>query len=120
MQSGIGTAGDTLYDDNALETALDLTFGLINFEIYGDNTTTKVTGNYALICRKIQMELIAMQILLSRQFNENNLADAGAIQGFWTIMPALTREHMRLLHKIGGAIRGHVQLRNINDGGKVL
>jgi hypothetical protein len=106
MKAHIGVDGSTLYDDGALEYALDTTMDEIHTEL--DFRTTKVTDSPVVnVLRKIQVELIFQMILMARHVQENNLADAGAIQGFWQITPSFTREHMRKLRKINSYLRGN-------------
>ena len=98
--SGIGIAGNTLYNDTSLEIALDISLAKIH-NYLGIRTTTKLTNAVdVLILKGIQIELIHMRILQSRSLKENNLADHGAIQGYWSIMPDLTRGHIRQLDEV--------------------
>jgi hypothetical protein len=106
MNSSLGVNGATMYNDTALEYALDVTMDEIHMEL--DFRTTKVTDAPIVnVLRKIQVEVIFMMILTARHTQQNNLADPGSIQGFWQITPAFTREHMRKLRKINARLRGN-------------
>lgn len=100
MNSGLTTSGNQMFDDTAVEEALDQTMGIMHGYL-GLSTLTKLTGTVdAVELRRIQVDLVGMMILRARHFQTNNLADAGAIVGFWQITPALTKDHMRTLDRI--------------------
>ena len=115
----IGVAGSSLMIAAGLEVALLTSQALINFEIYQDDTTTKVTGNYANICKAIQIDLVMMRILQSKHMTENDLTDAGAIQGYFRVMPALTFEHKFLLAQIRSKVLGTSYNWNIQTGERI-
>jgi hypothetical protein len=106
MDANIGVDGGTMYDDEALEYALDTSMDEIHMEL--DFRTTKVTAvPIANVLRKIQVETVFQMILMARHINQNNLVDAGSIQGFWQVTPSFTREQMRKLRKINSYLRGN-------------
>ena len=98
MNAGLATAGNTLYDDDAVELALLTSTALIHAFIYNDNTTTLLTGNYGTICKAVQLDMVMMRALQSRHMQENNLSSASEIQSFWSVMPAFTFFHKEMLN----------------------
>lgn len=104
--AGIGTAGNTLYDADSLEIALDLSQVVINTYIRGDPDGADVTGGAAVLCKMVQIDLVFMMILQARHIQNNNLNDAGAIQSFWQITPQLTYQHKQLLDIIASNTDG--------------
>lgn len=120
MNSSLGVSGATMYNDTALEYALDTTMDEIHTEL--GFITTKVTSAPVVnVLRKIQVEVIFMMILQARHTQQNNWADAGSIQGFWQITPAFTREHMRKLRKIREWLKGNdnVYLYSTHSGEQI-
>ena len=105
--------------ETGLEVALLTSQAAIQFEIYQDNTTTMVTGNYANMCKGIQINMIMMRILQARHLKENNLADSGAIQGFFRVMPAFTFEDKHTLAIIRSKVLATSYNFNIQTGARI-
>lgn len=120
MESSIGVTGGTLYNDTALEYALDVSMDEIHTEL-GFITSKVTTAPIVNVLRKIQVEIVFQMILQARHTNQNNLADPGSIQGFWQITPAFTREHLRKLRKIREYLKGNnnVYLYSTHTGDQI-
>ena len=98
--ANIGATGSTLYDESSLLLACTVSQAKIHLKL-GIRVMTKITDVvYKEILKGIQIDLIMMRILQSRQMNENNISSAGEITSFWQMMPGLTYEHQRTLGEI--------------------
>ncbi len=120
MNAGLAVAGNTMYDDDAVELGLLTSTALIHIFIYNDNTTTMFTGNYATLCKVVQLDMMLMRILQSRHTQENNLASASEIQGFWSIMPAFTRFHTQMMNIVKQNAVDQVFNGDTRNGGIVI
>lgn len=99
-EQSIGAAGSTLYSEASLLLACTMAQAKIHLKL-GIRTITKISDAiYKEILKGIQVDLIMMRILQGRILNENNISDPSAITGYWSIMPALTYEHLKILNEI--------------------
>ena len=96
--SGLGTAGNSMYDLNALDNALDVCDAMINLEL--DLTANNASSPYAKILMGIEIDLVTQFILRARMFKEMNLADAGNIQFVFSQGVAFTDSHLMTLDVI--------------------
>lgn len=121
-RAGLGVAGDTMYDDDSLETALNITQAIINKYLLGSNATmVNISGTVnQTLCRHVQINLITMMILRARHIQDNNLADGGMTVQFWTITPYLTQQDMQLLELIVLETRGVAYGYDTRSGQKVI
>ena len=100
MNTGLAVAGNTLLNDTGAEVALDVTMAMMHSRM-GIETLTKLTNVvHAALLKGIQIDLVAMQILRARIFNENNISSFSEGVQFWQITPYLTRSHEKMLDKI--------------------
>lgn len=114
MNSGLGEATNTIYNTAALDLSLDITQVWINLYVFGDADHADMTGGNAVIAKLAQLDLVFMMILQARHMQENNLADAAAIQSYWQTSPTMTYNHKQLLDMIsltadGAAFAGDVR-----------
>lgn len=115
--SGLGRSGNTMYDDNNIEEALDQTLNMIHFELgwTSKTTDTVIIGQLA----KIQADLVSMMVMRARMFKENNLSDSGTIMNFWQMAPTFTRDHQRILNMIRGRANGNSFAYNLKTGARL-
>lgn len=100
QNSGLTTAGDTLFNENGAEIALDLTQAIINKYI-GATTITSITDTLnATLCKHVQLNMVSMMILRSRQFKENNIDGMSEMISYWQVTPALTFADKELLNLV--------------------
>jgi len=121
MNQGLGTSGNTMYNDAALEAALDISMADIHAELGG--ITTKITLEpYLTQLKGIQRDLILQQILLARHTQNNNLASGSETLQFWQVPPTLTRDHLRKLRRIRMVINTNpvAMVYNTNTGKRLL
>lgn len=97
QNAGVGTSGNTLYDDTALELALDCSMQMIH--LYLDITTKNTTEPYASVLKHIQLDILEQQVIHGRFFKEQNLTDTG-ILGAVMAGIIFSQTHLLLLDKI--------------------
>jgi len=100
MNAGLGVAGNTLFDANAIDLGLSITLAILHGYM-GLTTLTKLTqAVQAVILKGIQIDMITMMILRARALNENNISAFGETTQFWQITPYLTQAHKQMLDKM--------------------
>lgn len=119
MNAGIGVVGNTLFDEDGVEMALNITMAIIHGYL-GLTTLTKLTQTvHAVLLKGIQIDLVAMMILRARAFTENNLSAFGETTQFWQITPYLTNSHTKMLDRMLDQIDGVAWAFNTSTGRQV-
>jgi hypothetical protein len=97
MNAGLGVSGNTMFDDTAIEAALDITMAMIHLEL--DITSKTSTSPYADILKGIQIDMVTQYIIRARFFQDTNLADPGILNSVAGGI-AFTDDHLRMLYVI--------------------
>ena len=117
--SNLGVAGSSLYTEDSLLLACTIAQAKIHFKL-GLTVITKLTDAiYKEVLKGIQIDLIMMRVLQGRTLNDNNISDPSAITGYWSLMPALTREHKQILDEILEARDGIAWAFDTRSGNEV-
>ncbi|MCK5644632.1 MAG: hypothetical protein KAJ19_27790 [Gammaproteobacteria bacterium] len=88
--AGLGDAGNTLLDDDAIEKILKIAQAKLHLRL-GLTTLTSQTDVIAVeLLKEMQVTYILQWIIAARHANENNLSDIGIVQTFWTMAPTFT------------------------------
>jgi hypothetical protein len=105
--SGLGVAGNSLYDNTAIAAALTSIDACINVEL---GVTSNITEEpWLSLMKKIETDIIGMFILRARHYRENNLILDVAT--FWQQTPTFTYDHQRLFAKYRNS---HPAVHNYN------
>ena len=120
MNAGLGTAGNTMFDENAIETALKLAQGKIHLFLNLD-TLTSITGDvYIEVLKSIQIHLVHQRIIAARHAKENNLADTTVLTTFWQLSPQFTYQQKDELEIIKRRVNGYgIYNYNIRTGSRI-
>jgi len=90
QNADLGTDGNTLLDDEAIEKILKISQAKIHLRLGLSTLTSQTDVIVDEILREIQVAYVMQWVLAARHFNENNLSDIGVVQTFWTIAPTFT------------------------------
>ena len=121
MNAGLGVAGNTLLDADAIEKILKIGQAKLHLRL-GLSSLTSVTDVVAVeLLKEMEVDMALQRILAARHANENNLSDIAAIQAFWTISPTLTYAQiadLNLIRRVISSSRG-IFNHNIFTGGRI-
>jgi len=121
MNAGLGKAGNTLLDADAIEKILKIGQAKLHLRL-GLSSLTSVTDVVAVeLLKEMEVDMALQRILAARHANENNLSDIAAIQAFWTISPTLTYAQiadLNLIRRVISSSRG-IFNHNIFTGGRI-
>ena len=117
--ASIGAAGSTLYSEASLLVACTVSQAKIHLKL-GITTMTKLTqAVFIQVLKAIQIDLIHMRILQGVSLNEKNISTSDAITSYWSLMPALTREHNQMLDLILDSMDGSSWTFDTETGNEV-
>ena len=101
MNAGLGTEGDTLWNENAIEKALKISQARLHLRIGVTESLTSISSVvFVEILKGIQIHMIQQFILASRSMKENSLSTTDILNTFWTLSPNLTNDQKAELREI--------------------
>ena len=97
----LGVSGAHLVTDTQIAEMQDEANATIN--VFLDVDTDVTITRYVVLLRRIEIDVVAMMILQSRMFKEQNRVCT--VSNYWTVTPELTRAHEKTLRMIRNRMR---------------
>jgi len=114
QNSGLGTDGNTLLDDEAIEKILKIAQAKMHIRLGLSTLTSQTDVIVDELLREMQVAYVLQWIIAARHANENNLSDIGIVQTFWTLAPTFTYAQEQELRWIKRKISGNKGMHNHN------
>ena len=114
QNSSLGTDGNTLLDDEAIEKILKIAQAKMHIRLGLSTLTSQTDVIVDELLREMQVAYVLQWIIAARHANENNLSDIGIVQTFWTLAPTFTYAQEQELRWIKRKISGNKGMHNHN------
>lgn len=106
MNSNLGTSGNALWDDDAIEKALKMDQAKLHLRMRITTLTSLTDVVDIEVLKAILIHMQSQRILVSRHFNEGNIDNLETLQAFWALSPQITYSQLNDMKVIARKYHG--------------